>query len=57
MVLVFGFRFIVEFFKENQEAFEAEMTLNMGQWLSIPVVLIGLYFIWKSKQNTVSIEA
>ena len=52
MVLVFGFRFIVEFFKENQEAFEASMTLNMGQWLSIPVVLTGLYFIWKSNQKT-----
>ena len=49
MILVFGFRFIVEFFKENQEAFEAGMTLNMGQILSIPVVLIGAYFIWKSK--------
>lgn len=56
MVLVFGFRFIVEFFKENQEAFEADMALNMGQWLSIPVVLIGSYFIWKSKTNVISTE-
>lgn len=51
MVLVFGFRFIVEFFKENQEAFEADMALNMGQWLSIPVVSIGLFFIWRSHQK------
>jgi prolipoprotein diacylglyceryl transferase len=52
MVLVFGFRFFVEFFKENQEAFEQGMTLNMGQWLSIPIVAIGAFFIWKSNQNT-----
>ncbi|TNE30530.1 MAG: prolipoprotein diacylglyceryl transferase [Bacteroidetes bacterium] len=42
LVLVFGFRFVVEFFKANQTAFEEGMSLNMGQWLSIPLVLIGL---------------
>lgn len=52
MVLVFGFRFVVEFWKENQEAFEAGMALNMGQILSIPAVFIGGYFIWKSQQQT-----
>ncbi len=52
MVLVFGFRFFVEFFKENQEQFEQGMTLNMGQWLSIPVVMVGLYFIWRSNKTT-----
>lgn len=36
-------RFIIEFFKENQVAFEEGMKLNMGQWLSIPLVLIGLF--------------
>lgn len=57
MVLVFGFRFMVEFFKENQENFEADMTINMGQWLSIPVVITGLYFIWRSQKSTASTEA
>jgi phosphatidylglycerol---prolipoprotein diacylglyceryl transferase len=42
MVLLFIFRFFVEFLKENQEAFENEMALNMGQILSIPFVLVGL---------------
>lgn len=55
MVLVFGFRFFVEFVKENQEAFEQSMALNMGQWLSIPVVITGLYFIWKSQTKQTAI--
>jgi prolipoprotein diacylglyceryltransferase len=48
LVLIFGTRFFVEFVKENQVAFEDEMTLNMGQWLSIPAVAIGLWFMWQA---------
>ncbi|HKK82506.1 MAG TPA: prolipoprotein diacylglyceryl transferase [Prolixibacteraceae bacterium] len=40
-VMVFTARFFIEFIKEDQEAFEATMNLNMGQWLSIPFVVIG----------------
>lgn len=40
--LIFGSRFFVEFIKEDQEAFEAGMALNMGQWLSIPFVVGGI---------------
>ncbi len=43
---IFTFRFFVEFLKENQSAFEDGMTLNMGQWLSLPFVLLGLYFMF-----------
>ncbi|NOZ46588.1 MAG: prolipoprotein diacylglyceryl transferase [Chlorobi bacterium] len=43
LIDVFAARFIIEFFKENQVAFEQGMKLNMGQWLSIPFVLIGLF--------------
>jgi len=45
MTGVFAFRFFVEFTKENQVAFEADIPLNMGQWLSIPMVIIGLFFL------------
>ena len=38
-------RFLIEFIKNDQEAFEATMTLNMGQLLSIPFVLLGIYLI------------
>ena len=45
MTWVFVARFLIEFVKENQEAFENGMTLNMGQWLSIPFIFIGIYFM------------
>ncbi|MRR23370.1 prolipoprotein diacylglyceryl transferase [bacterium] len=52
LVLVFGFRFFVEYVKEDQVAFEAGMKLNMGQWLSIPFVMIGIgLLIWAYKQK------
>ncbi len=38
-------RFLIEFIKNDQEAFEATMTLNMGQLLSIPFVLLGIGLI------------
>ncbi|MEM9980874.1 MAG: prolipoprotein diacylglyceryl transferase [Bacteroidota bacterium] len=52
MVLLFTFRFFVEFLKENQVAFEAGLVLNMGQILSIPAVLAGLYILYLAKKNT-----
>jgi prolipoprotein diacylglyceryltransferase len=47
-VLLFIERFIDEFFKENQSDFEDSMVLNMGQWLSIPFILIGIFMIVRS---------
>ncbi len=44
-VLVFGTRFCIEFIKEVQEAFEKGMSLDMGQWLSIPFILTGIFLI------------
>jgi len=46
LILVFGMRFLIEFIKEDQVAFEAGMALNMGQWLSIPLVVLGLVILW-----------
>lgn len=42
MIVLFTLRFFYEFLKENQSAFENNLTLNMGQILSIPSVLFGL---------------
>ncbi len=41
-------RFLIEFIKENQEAFENGMALNMGQILSIPFIIAGIYLIYHS---------
>ncbi len=47
MFLLWSLRFVDEFFKMNQEAFEENLTLNMGQILSIPMALIGVGFmVW-----------
>ena len=51
LVIVFGVRFCFEFLKENQVAFEDNMYLNMGQWLSIPPVLLGIYLLVKTFKN------
>jgi len=41
LILLFTARFLIEFLKNSQEDFEKGMVLNMGQWLSIPFILIG----------------
>ena len=49
LVLIFGFRFVIEYWKENQVSAEEGLTFNIGQYLSIPCVLAGLYFIFTAK--------
>ncbi len=38
-------RFLVEFVKNDQVAWESSMSLNMGQLLSIPFILAGIFFV------------
>jgi len=45
LVLLFMARFLIEFLKEPQVDFEAKMTLNMGQLLSLPFIAVGIAFI------------
>ena len=42
---MFVTRFCLEFIKNDQEAFEADHLLNMGQWLSLPFILLGIFLI------------
>ncbi len=51
-VLFFTARFLIEFLKEDQVGFEEEMTLNMGQLLSIPFILIGIGFMIYGQRKT-----
>ncbi len=53
MIGIFLTRFFIEFIKERQVAFEDAMTLDMGQWLSIPFILIGIYMICRSMMRPV----
>ena len=45
LVGTFASRFFIEFIKNDQVPFDADMTLNMGQWLSIPFVALGIFLI------------
>ena len=49
LVLLWTVRFFVEFVKEAQVDERATWALNTGQWLSVPFVLLGLYFMFMYK--------
>ncbi len=51
LTTLFSTRLIIEFFKENQVAFEDRMALNMGQLLSIPFIVIGIILLVISKKR------
>ena len=53
LVLLWTIRFFVEFVKESQGGFEDKLgdVLTTGQWLSIPFVLVGLYFMFRKPKE------
>lgn len=59
LILLFGGRFLLEFTKVNQAAFATGWSINMGQWLSIPLIAAGVWLLWKKvnwKQTTTAKE-
>ena len=51
LVLLWSVRFVVEYVKESQGGFEDALGLfSTGQWLSIPFILVGLYFIFNAEK-------
>ena len=51
LILLFSVRIVVESIKESQGGFENVLgLLSTGQWLSIPFVVIGFYFVFTAKQ-------
>ena len=56
LILLFTARFIIEFFKANQVEFEDNLALNMGQWLSIPFVLILSIVMFLSSKGIIGKE-
>ena len=53
-LIIFGVRFLLEFIKNDQEAFEAGHMLNMGQWLSIPFIVLALFLIIRAYRRPLS---
>ena len=52
LILLWTVRFVVEFIKESQGGFESALgILSTGQWLSIPFILVGLYFVFTAKKT------
>ena len=51
LIALFLSRFVIEFYKDVQVQFEHNMLLNMGQILSIPFVLFGIYLLIKNKNS------
>lgn len=52
MIVLWGLRFVYEFLKINQESFEDKLPINMGQILSIPLVLVGVYILIRSYSDS-----
>jgi prolipoprotein diacylglyceryl transferase len=53
---MFSIRFLIEFVKESQGGFEDIMPfLTTGQWLSIPLIIMGFFFILRRKNNMLEV--
>ena len=56
MLLLWSIRFVIEFYKEWQGGIETlfDLNLNTGQLLSIPLALVGIFFMYRSKKIEIS---
>jgi len=52
IALIFTLRLLIEFLKENQVSFENNLFLNMGQTLSLPLILVGLVLMIQSLKKS-----
>ena len=52
LTYIFTFRFFIEYTKDVQEAFEENMMFNMGQLLSIPFIIIGVWCMLRAKKKS-----
>ena len=50
ITLIFTFRFFIEYTKDIQVNFESGMPINMGQILSIPFVILGIFCMVRAKK-------
>ncbi len=52
---LFTFRFFVEFFKQEQSQF-MQSFLTMGQWLSLPLIVMGIFLFWYTKKKEIELS-
>jgi prolipoprotein diacylglyceryl transferase len=52
LILLFGARFLIEFIKNAQVEFEKSMILYMGQWLSVPFIILGIWILIKAHKDS-----
>ena len=48
MIVLWSLRILDEILKEDQVDWEADIPLNMGQWLSIPMIILGITIFIKT---------
>ena len=51
LIMAFAGRFLLESLKENQVHFEGDLSLNLGQLLSIPFFIFGIYVFSRNLKN------
>ena len=56
LIGIFFSRFLIEYVKNNQESFENDMLLNMGQILSIPFIIWGIWLIINSRKKVLTVK-
>ncbi|MDR2953778.1 MAG: prolipoprotein diacylglyceryl transferase [Prevotella sp.] len=56
LIGIFLSRFIYEFIKNTQEDYESDMILNMGQLLSLPFIIWGIWLIWSALKRPLKVE-
>ncbi|NNT71391.1 prolipoprotein diacylglyceryl transferase [Flavobacterium sp. IMCC34852] len=51
LILLWSVRFVVEYVKESQGGIEESFGLfSTGQWLSIPFILVGIYYVFMAEK-------
>jgi prolipoprotein diacylglyceryl transferase len=56
LITLFSARFCIEFVKEIQVDFEANLPLDMGQWLSIPLIIAGFALLISLSRKGLTVE-
>ena len=57
LILLWTVRFVVEFVKKSQGGFEENLGLfSTGQWLSLPFIVAGIYFVFASLKRRIEIQ-